>query len=70
MKKQLVTEDGIVYKKHKMSRKDKRNSILYMLPSLLGILVFFIVPFAVVVYYSVVDNPINHQFVGFDNLFV
>ena len=67
MKKQLVTEDGIVYKKHKMSRKDKRNSILYMLPSLLGILVFFIVPFAVVVYYSVVDNPINHEFVAFDN---
>ena len=67
MKKQLVTEDGIPYKKHVMSKKDKRNSVLYMLPSLLGILVFFIVPFMVVIYYAIVDNPINHEFVAFDN---
>lgn len=67
MKKQLVTEDGIIYKKHSMSRKDKKNSILYMLPSLLGILVFFLLPFLVVIYYAVVDNPISHQFVGLDN---
>ena len=67
MKKELVTEDGIPYKKHKMSRKDKKNSILYMLPSLIGVLLFFLLPFLVVIYYAVVDNPINHQFVGFDN---
>ena len=67
MKKEFVTEDGIEYKKPGMSRKDKRNSILYMLPSILGVLVFFIVPFMVVIYYALVDNPINHQFVGIDN---
>lgn len=67
MSKEMLTEDGITYKKHRMSRKDRRNSVLYMLPSILGILVFFILPFLVVIYYAVVDNPINHEFVGFDN---
>ena len=50
-----------------MSKKDKKNSILYMLASLIGVLVFFILPFCVVIYYAFVDNPINHQFVGFEN---
>lgn len=67
MKRELVTEDGIKYKKHLMSKKDKKNSILYMLASLIGVLVFFILPFCVVIYYAFVDNPINHQFVGFEN---
>ena len=66
-KKEFVTEDGIVYKKRTMSKKDKKNSILYLLASLLGVLVFFILPFLVVIYYSVVDNPISHNFVGLDN---
>ena len=65
--KRFVTEDGIEYKKHSMSRKDKKNSVLYMLPSLLGVLVFFLIPFMVVIYYALVDNPINHKFVGLDN---
>ncbi|MBE5924579.1 MAG: sugar ABC transporter permease [Lachnospiraceae bacterium] len=67
MKKQFVTEDGIEYKKHVMSKKDKKNSVLYMLLSLIGVLVFFLLPFMVVIYYSVVDNPISHKFVGLDN---
>jgi multiple sugar transport system permease protein len=67
MKKELVTEDGIAYKKPEMSKKDKKHSVLYMLPSLLGVLLFFLLPFAVVIYYALVDNPINHKFVGFEN---
>ncbi|MCR5701298.1 MAG: sugar ABC transporter permease [Lachnospiraceae bacterium] len=50
-----------------MSKKDKKQSVLYMLPSLLGVLLFFLLPFAVVIYYALVDNPINHKFVGFEN---
>lgn len=67
MKRELVTEDGITYKKQVMSKKDKKNSVLYLIASLLGVAVFFILPFFVVVYYAFVDNPINHQFVGFEN---
>jgi len=31
------------------------------------VLVFFVLPFFVVIFYSVVDNPISHQFVFLDN---
>lgn len=37
------------------------------MPSLLGVLLFFVLPFIVVIYYSFIDNPINAEFVMFDN---
>lgn len=67
MPKKMMTEDGIAYKKPRMSKKDRKNSLLYMLPSLIGVLVFFVVPFFVIIYYAVIDNPISGQFVGLDN---
>ena len=33
-------------------------------PSFLGVLLFFIIPFGVVVWYSVIQGPVNHDFVG------
>jgi multiple sugar transport system permease protein len=33
----------------------------------MGVMVFFLIPFLVVVYYSVVDNPISHNFVFLKN---
>ena len=39
----------------------------FMAPSALGILTFFVVPFMVIIYYSMVDNPVRRNFVGFDN---
>ena len=47
--------------------KEKIGSVLYLAPSLLGVLLFFVLPFFVVIYYSVVDNPITHNFVFLDN---
>lgn len=38
-----------------------------MAPSVLGLFLFFVLPFLVVVYYSVVNNPIQHKFVFLDN---
>ncbi len=67
MSKQPVTEDGIAYKKPKKSKKDRRNAALYLSPSLLGLLFFFIVPFFVIIFYAVVDNPVNREFVFLDN---
>lgn len=49
------------------TRRGRLVSIGYLLPSLLGVLLFFVLPFLVVIYYSMVDNPINNQFVFFDN---
>lgn len=51
----------------KYTRKIKRRSGLYIAPSFLGVLLFFVIPFAVVIYYSLVDNPISGNFVFLDN---
>ncbi|MBR1866268.1 MAG: sugar ABC transporter permease [Lachnospiraceae bacterium] len=59
--------EEITYKKPKRSRKDKKNAVLYLSPSLLGVLLFFVVPFFVVIYYSMIDNPIRGEFVFLDN---
>ncbi len=38
-----------------------------VLPSLLGVSVFFIIPFFIIIAYSFLDNPINKEFVFFRN---
>lgn len=48
-------------------RRERVASWCFISPSLVGVLVFFILPFLVVMYYSAVDNPINAEFVWFDN---
>ncbi len=47
--------------------KDVARSVAFLTPSVLGVSVFFILPFLVVVYYSVIRSPINPEFVGLDN---
>ena len=47
--------------------RDMINSSLWLAPSLLGVATFYIVPFFVIIYYSVIDNPIRHNFVFLDN---
>lgn len=54
-------------KSSKRLRKLKLSSGLYIAPSLIGVLMFFIIPFMVIIYYSMVDNPISGNFVFFDN---
>jgi multiple sugar transport system permease protein len=48
-------------------RRRKFRSGLFIAPSFLGVLVFFLLPFLVVLFYSVVDNPISTNFVGLKN---
>ena len=47
--------------------RDTMHSMAFLGPSVLGVAVFFIVPFLVVVYYSVIRSPINPEFVFLDN---
>lgn len=47
--------------------KDFLQSMCFLSPSLLGVAVFFIVPFGVVVYYSVIDGVGSRNFVFLDN---
>ncbi|WP_242829604.1 MULTISPECIES: carbohydrate ABC transporter permease [unclassified Butyrivibrio] len=54
----------------KSTRKKIRETVvswLFLSPSLAGVLTFFVLPFLVVVFYAVVNNPIQKEFVGFDN---
>ena len=64
MKKQQMK---IRQKKSKRIQKLKRSSGLYIAPSFLGVLLFFLLPFLVIIYYSMVDNPISGNFVFLDN---
>ena len=48
-------------------RRERRVSWSFLMLSLSGVLLFFVVPFLVVIYYSLIDNPVRHRFVGFEN---
>ena len=54
-------------KKNTEAAKIKRKSALFLAPSILGVSLFFVLPFLVVVFYSVVNNPIQHKFVFLKN---
>ena len=58
-----------IIKNRSMSANERRTIIswLFLAPSLIGVLVFFVAPFFVVIYYSTIDNPIQNNFVGFSN---
>ena len=58
------------HKKVKIGKNERRERIItsvFFLPSIIGVMIFFIVPFFVVLYYSMVDNPISKNFVFLDN---
>lgn len=55
-------------KKHTLEiKKIKRKSALFLAPSVLGVGIFFLLPFLVVIYYSVINNPIQKRFVFLEN---
>lgn len=66
-KDDLKLNNKRIRKKDKRTRRGKLISWGYLFPSLAGVLLFFVLPFLVVIYYSMVDNPINNEFVFLDN---
>ncbi|MBQ7922176.1 MAG: sugar ABC transporter permease [Clostridia bacterium] len=53
-----------------LSRRDRKMALYtmpYMLPSILGVLTFFMLPFTVVIYYALIDNNSSANFVGLEN---
>jgi len=40
----------------------------FLAPSLIGVLLFYLVPYCVVIFYAFVDNPFTLEFVGFQNI--
>ena len=53
--------------KNRMKRQDFLRSLCFLSPSLIGVGVFFIVPFGVVVYYSMIDGVGSRNFVFIEN---
>lgn len=56
-----------VKSKKKRDLKRHLGGNLFLAPSLVGVCIFMVIPFFVVVYYSMIDNPIKKNFVGFEN---
>ena len=67
MSRQHVKRTRNHHKLDRRMRKLKRSSGLFIAPSFLGVLAFFFLPFLVVIFYSLVDNPISMNFVFLDN---
>lgn len=54
-------------RKRKYIEREKLLSMMMLWPSLLGVLLFFLLPFCVVCYYSVIYSPLRHDFVFLRN---
>ena len=54
-------------KRSEKERRENRVSWIFLSLSVLGVALFFVVPFFVVIYYSMIDNPVRHNFVGAAN---
>jgi len=60
-------EEKVIEIKDELFKKNSKKSMIFLIPSLIGVLIFFILPFFIVIYYSFIDNPINKEFVFLDN---
>ncbi|MBE6856089.1 MAG: sugar ABC transporter permease [Ruminococcus sp.] len=48
-------------------RGERIFSNICVAPGFVGALIFFFIPFCIVIYYSLVNNPVMHEFVYLDN---
>jgi len=65
--KLVEKQEKELHNQKKENAKRRLGLMFFIAPSLSGVSLFFVLPFLVVIYYSFVDNPINHQFVFFNN---
>lgn len=63
----MKTGNSMKKSRNQREKRGRRSANLFLLPSFAGVLLFFVLPFLIVIYYAVVDNPISHQFVFLDN---
>lgn len=48
-------------------KREQQAGWFFIAPSLSGFSLFFLIPFACVIYYSLIDNPTSQEFVGLAN---
>lgn len=51
----------------KAAKREEISAVLFIAPSVIGVLIFFIIPFLWMIYYSFFDSPFNGNFVGLRN---
>ncbi|NBD27868.1 carbohydrate ABC transporter permease [Paenibacillus glycinis] len=51
----------------RLRRSDGAAAAVFLAPSVIGFSVFFLIPFAAGMYYSLVDSPVNGHFAGLAN---
>jgi len=51
----------------KVKRRERLSVNLFLIPSAIGMLLFYILPYFVIIAYSMADSPVNLEFVGFEN---
>ncbi|MCR5215048.1 MAG: sugar ABC transporter permease [Eubacterium sp.] len=57
----------IIYKKKHETWRERCTASLFLGPSLIGVLIFFIIPFFVVIFYANTESVIDKSFVGLKN---
>jgi len=70
IKEETVTgasDKPMKYKKRRRTAKEWIASVSFLSPSFIGAVVFFVAPFGVVIYYSLINNIIGREFVGLQN---
>lgn len=65
--KEIRTEKAPKEKSRKAPPGEMIFPLVCLTPSFIGVMIFFLVPFAVIIFYAMVDNPINKDFVFLDN---
>lgn len=69
--KETKSPTAVTKRKHKrfwnIDRRERVFTMPYMFLSIAGVLTFYVVPFAVVIYYALIDNVSTGNFVGLDN---
>ena len=56
-----------LWKNANLKVRDFLNSMCFSGPSFLGMLIFYLVPFGVVIYYSFIAGVVDNSFVGLKN---
>lgn len=55
----------VKFRKHDYNHE--LHSWVFLSPSLIGVVIFYILPFFLIIYYAFVDNPVSTNFVFLDN---
>ncbi|SHK42645.1 carbohydrate ABC transporter permease [Paramaledivibacter caminithermalis] len=51
----------------KFKKTETTSALFFLAPSVIGLLIFYIIPFIWMIFYSFFDSPINGRFVGLQN---